>query len=41
MIMQVEQMQPWPYHGPLFWLPADGSPAVPLAANGANLAWGQ
>ena len=31
----------YPLHGPLLYLKADGSPAVPLAAEGRLLRWGK
>jgi hypothetical protein len=40
-IMEIAPDAVWPYHGPLVWLPADGSAAVRLPADGSVLAWGR
>jgi hypothetical protein len=40
-IMEVQNQDVYPYFGPLVWLPADGSAAVRLPAEGASLAWGR
>jgi dipeptidyl aminopeptidase/acylaminoacyl peptidase len=41
LIMEVGPDPSWPLHGPLTWLPADGSAAVRLPADGTQLSWGQ
>jgi hypothetical protein len=40
-IMQVGEGSVFPYHGPLAWLPADGTAAVELPADGTSLVWGK
>lgn len=40
-IMEVGSDSVWPYHGPLVWLPAHGSTAVRLPADGSSLVWGK
>jgi hypothetical protein len=40
-IMPVEERPQWPFHGPLQWVPTDGSPVVALPGDGSALAWGQ
>jgi hypothetical protein len=40
-IMEVGAGSVFPYHGPLVWLPANGSAAVQLPADGSSLAWGK
>jgi hypothetical protein len=40
-IMEVSDESVFPYHGPLTWVPADGSAAVRLPADGSSLLWGR
>jgi hypothetical protein len=39
-IMEIQPGAFWPFHGPLVWLPADGSAPVRLPADGSSLSWG-
>jgi hypothetical protein len=40
-IMEVADESVFPYHGPLTWVPTDGSAVVNLPADGASFAWGK